>query len=105
MPDKVNCPPKHEREDGLFRRAEDWERLTRLEFIVQELTRENERVDHRIDSLVQKQDELQKTQDHMIRLALNIRMLLIGGLVTAFVFVTGLSKAIPMVIDAMIGGV
>ena len=88
----------------LFRRAEDWERLTRLEYLVQELGRENERVDRRIDGLVQKQETLQETQDKMLRVAVNIRMILIGAIASSLVFMTGLSKLFPVLFNIIVHG-
>lgn len=101
MSDKPTCPPQKERQQGLFRRAEDWERLTRLEFIVEELSKDNERRDFRIDKIIETQEHLEETQDKMLRYARDIRMLLMGASGVFVLYLFGGEKALLIVIELL----
>ena len=105
MAERPTCPPEKERKAGLFRRAEDWERLTRLEFIVEELARDNERRDFRIDKLIETQKNLEETQDMMLRYARDIRMLLLGASVVFVGYLLGLQKLLLIFFEVLKSGV
>lgn len=105
MADKPTCPPEKERKEGLFRRAEDWERLTRLEFIVEELARDNERRDLRIDKMVETQKKQGETQDKMLRYARDIRMIAIGGGVVLMLKMLGVQKILPVLMSLFMAGI
>lgn len=90
---------------ALFRRAEDWERLTRLEFLVEELSRDNERRDLRIDKIMETQEELSAVQSKMLQYARDIRMILVGACVVISLIYFGDSKFFHMVLSSLIAGV
>lgn len=102
MADKPTCPPEQERKEGLFRRAEDWERLTRLEFIVEELARDNERRDIRIDKIVETQKKQGEVQDQMLRYTRDIRMIAIGGGVVLMLSMLGAQKVLPLLLNLLL---
>lgn len=102
MADKPTCPSKKDRAEGLFRRAEDWERLTRLEFIVEELARDNERRDLRIDKIVETQQKQTEVQDKMLQYTRDIRMIAIGGGVVLLLSVLGVQKVLPILFGLLV---
>lgn len=101
----TQCPPEAERMKGLFRRAEDWERLTRLEFIVEELARDNERRDLRIDKIIETQNFLGETQSKMLRYARDIRMLLLGASGVYVLYLMGAQKVLMILFELLKSGV
>lgn len=105
MADKPTCPPEQERKAGLFRRAEDWERLTRLEFIVEELARDNDRRDERIERIVETQKKQGEVQDQMLRYARDIRMILLGASGIALLWVIGIPQALKIMFNTLMTGV
>lgn len=105
MAEKPTCPPEKERISGLFRRAEDWERLTRLEFIVEELTRDNERRDLRIERIMETQVQQGETQEKMLRYARDIRMVLIGVSSVLALYVVGFQKLLIILFNLLTAGV
>jgi hypothetical protein len=102
MSEKTTSPANRQ---ALFRRAEDWERLTRLEFLVEELSKDNERRDVRIDMILETQEELGVVQNKMLRYARDIRMLLLGAAGVGSIFLFGWNTFIATVLKALFLGV
>jgi hypothetical protein len=75
-----------------FRRSEDWERLTRLEFLVEEVIRDNERRDSRIEAIINAQDRISTTQQTVITQLRKVQHLVIGALVGIVASAVGLDK-------------
>jgi len=65
--------PDKEIEGKILPKSEEsWVRITRLEFVVQQLVKDYERMDSRID-------EISKTQSKITHLIQNTRMVVYGG--------------------------
>jgi len=96
--------PKEERPTS-FRRAEDWERLTKLEFLVEELGRDNGRRDLRIDMIMETQMKLEEIQNKISRYARDIRFLLIGAGTVSMIMVSGFDAVIKSGFKLLLLGV
>lgn len=88
---------------GLFRRTEDWERLTRLEFLVEEVIRDNERRDERIEAIVGAQERISTTQQTVINQLRKVQHLVIGAIVGIGVSAIGLEKILNLLLGLTIG--
>lgn len=83
---------------SLFRRAEDWERLTRLEFLVEEVIRDNERRDERIEAIVNAQEKISNTQQTVICQLRRVQNLVTGALIGICISALGLDKVLNVLI-------
>ena len=65
------------------------------EFLVEELARDNDRRDLRIDKIIETQSELRVDIDKITRYARDIRMLTFGGIMVAMSYIFGIQKIVP----------
>lgn len=82
-----------------FRRIEDWERLTRLEFIVEEVIRDNGRRDERIDAIIQACEKVSDTQGKVIGHIRMVKNLLLGVLAGMSIAYFGLENVLSAIVS------
>lgn len=74
--------------------TENWERLTRLEFVVQQLVKDSERMDNRID-------EIAKSQANITRIVRKTYTIIIAGFLSLLLQAPELVKDIPALLKLL----
>lgn len=91
---KTSDRTPEEVEGKLPKSTESWERLTRLELVVQQLVRDYEKMDTRID-------DISKTQDKITGLIKNTRNIVLGAFGAMILQVPELIKFLPDILKLM----
>lgn len=86
--------PAEEVEGTLPKTSDSWERLTKLELTVQQLVKDYEKMDTRID-------DISKTQEKITRLITNTRNIVIGAFSAMILQVPELLKFLPDILKLM----